>query len=375
MRGNEVKTILFSTLLLAHFPCFSATKTFYTLSRAQDFQSYAKGDYFIQMGNFSQQLNAIEFERNIKKFVQFPVATHHSNHHFIVIVGPMHTDKEVREAGQQLSKTKKHAEPIFLVSPPPISFTDQIFPSNDAKTGSDVKMGAIEIPWFIGLGAGVQQLNIVNPIYVANGSSFTYPYNYDKFSTQTNAQAVVAAEIGYRWKNTSQWIPGQKWFPGYAISLYYNHLFSTNVGDQIEQYSTPAFTNYRYTWKVSADALLAIAKLNLIEYQQFIPFIQVGLGGSFNHATQYGETAYSNVTKRINPAFGDNTIGAFAYDLGAGVDWQFSPQFSLSLLYQFQNLDRVESRPGASTWRSDTLNSSSYQTNLALLKLDYYFSL
>ncbi len=368
MRGNGVKAILFSALILAHLPCYSDTKTFYTLSRASDFQTEEKGDYFIQMGNFSQHLNAIEFEKQLKKVVRFPVAIHHSKKNFIVIVGPMHTAQEVRQASQQLSETQFHAEHQQEKSIP-IQFTEQVFPSND------VKMGSTEQPWFVGLGAGVQRLNVVNPMNIANGSNFTSPYNYDQFSTQTNAQAAIAAEFGYRWKNTSPWTSGQKWFPGYAVSLYYNHLFSTDIGDQIEQYSIPAFTNYRYTWKTSADVLLAIAKLNLIEYQQFTPFIQVGLGGSFNHASQYGETAYPNVTPRVNPAFGDKTIGAFAYDLGAGIDWKFHPQFSLSLLYQFQNLGSVESSSGVSTWSGDRLSSSTYQTNLALLKLDYYFSL
>lgn len=369
MRGNGVNIILFSTLFLAQTPCYSDTKTFYSLSRASDFQTEKKGDYFIQMGNFSQHLNAVAFEKELRKNVEFPVAIHHSKASFIVIVGPMHTAEEVRKASHQLSSSEIHSETPFSEAPKPVVMSQEHF------LRDDVKMNLPEQPWFVGLGAGVQRLNIDNPIYVSNGSNFSYPYNYDQFSTQTNAQAVVAAEFGYRWRNSSPWVSGQKWFPGYAISLYYNHLFSTDVGDQIEQYSIPAFTNYRYTWKTSADVLLAIAKLNLIEYEQFTPFIQVGLGGSFNHASQYGETPYPNVTQRINPAFRDNTSGSFAYDLGAGIDWRFHPQFSVSLLYQFQNLGSVESQVGASTWGGDRLNSSTYQTNLALLKLDYYFSL
>lgn len=376
MRRNSVKIALFTALLSINCFAFSATKTFYDLERASHFDASEKGPYFIQMGNFSKRINALEFERRLRASIRFPVAIHHTNQHFLVIVGPMKNAQDVREAGRQLQQTQAESQRAPIRHYRNQTKTAQLKTQHSFLSQyDDVKMGKAYSPWFVGIGPGVQQLNVVNPIYVSNGSNFSRPYNNDQFSTATNTQAVIATEIGYRWRNAKQWIPGRQWFPAYAVSFYYNHLFSTDIGDQIEQYSIPAFTNYHYNWKASADVLLAVAKLNLIEYEQFSPFVQVGLGGSLNHACQYNETAYPNVTPRVSPAFSNYTTSGFAYDLGAGIDWQFHPHFSLSLLYQFQNLGSLQSGKGASTWSGDTLHSDTYQTNLALLKLDYHFSL
>lgn len=368
MRGINNRILMVSALIFTQSSAFSASKTFYDLERATHFENPEKGNYFIQMGNFSKQMNALDFERRIREKVDFPVAIHHTNEYFIVIVGPMKNAEDVRKAAQELQRTQTYAER------PKTTYRIHTKPKHSKY--DEIKMGKAQTPWFVGIGPGVQQLNVINPIYVSNGSNFSRPYNNDKFSTATNTQAVIAAEVGYTWKNTGEWFSaGHQWFPSYTLSFYYNHLFQTDIGDQIQQYSIPAFTNYQYTWKVSADVLLVVAKLNLIEYEQFSPFIQVGLGGSLNNASQYSETAYQNVTARVNPAFADYTVGAFAYDLGAGIDWQFHPHFSLSLLYQFQNLGSIQSGQGASTWQGDNLRSDTYQTNLALLKLDYHFSL
>lgn len=367
MNRKGIKYLTISTLLMSAMPSFSATKTFYDITKAETFESATSGDYFIQVGNFINQSNANKLERHIHTQIQYPVAVHQKNDHYIVLVGPMHTDMQVRAASKQLSSIRSTSygeeENHQQKTTNPIEFIE--FKDVTIKPfEKDAMLNAH--PWFVGIGVGAQQLNTEDPMMVKNGSIYPTPNNFDQFWTTTDAQAVVAAEAGYRWQ------PNQQWFPSYSASLYYNHLFSTNIGNHITQYSIPEFRNYIYNWTVSSDVLLALAKLNLFNYEQFSPFVQGGIGVAFNHASNFNEAALPGVTQRISPAFADNTNCAFAYALGIGIDWSINTRFILSLGYQFQDMGNVYSGRGVTTWSGDVLKTNTYQTNLALLKINYY---
>lgn len=367
MNKKGIKYLTISVLLISAMPSFSNTKTFYNIKKAETFKSSASGAYFIQVGHFAHQPNANKLEHRVHTLTRYPVKVHQKNNHYIVIVGPLRTDMEVRTASKQLASidVSSYSEEANYLQKTNQSI--EFIEFKDAPIYSletDIKHH--QNSWFVGLGVGAQQFNTDNPMMIKNGSTYPTPNNYDQFWTTTNAAAVVAAEAGYR-RQTNQ-----QWFPAYAASLYYNHLFSTNIGNQITQYSIPEFKNYIYDWKVSSDVLLALAKLNLFNYEQFSPFIQVGIGAAFNHASDYSEAALPNVTQRISPAFTDNTNSAFAYALGIGVDWSINAHFALSVGYQFQDMGTVYSGHGASTWSGDALKTTTYQTNLALLKINYY---
>jgi hypothetical protein len=364
MKRKSINYLILGALLTTALPSFSSSKTFYSIAKAEAFETTESGEYYIQVGNFINQINATKLEKHVQTSIHFPVAIHRSEDRYIVIVGPMHHAEEVRDASKQLSSTLTHTQEenkqqIFE----PIEFKDTSIRPLD----KDMSINSNAHPWFVGLGVGAQQLNVINPMLIKNGSTYPYPNNYDQYGTQTNAQAVIAAEAGYRWKQN------QKWFPSYAASLYYDHLFTTNIGRDITQYSIPSFKNYIYAWNVSSDVLLALGKLNIINYEQISPFIQAGIGLGLNHASGFNETALPDVTERISPAFSDNTSTSFAYNIGAGVDWNINEHFALSVSYQFQDMGNVSSGNGATTWSADSLKTTTYQTNLALLKINYFY--
>ena len=353
---SKITFFLSSILLLSPAYANTYTKTLYSTSKAQAFESNLRGDYYIQLGNFKHRANAQRLLRAAQVKTSHSIWIHELTGRYIVSVGPMHSAKEVRAAGLELTALQPTSTPVTarktqipktqIIEPPRVSTQDS---------------------WFVAGAAGVQNANINRYLTANNGSSYASPYNKDSYSTQADTAALIAAEVGYRWQRHEQWLPY------YSLSLYYNHLFATNIGDQITQYSLPDFTNYNYNWNVSSDVLLPSLKLNLFQYNQLMPYINGGVGIAFNHASNYSETPLTGITARISPAFTNNTSTEFAYKLGAGVDWSINSQWMLSAGYAFEALGNISSGNGVTTWAGDALQSHAYQTNTALLSVSYLF--
>jgi opacity protein-like surface antigen len=367
MKWTSSKHSVFLALLTTSAFASQSSQTFYELDKAASFQSDKKGIYYIELGDFANKKNAYQLEKNVQSHVHRPVAINNNNGHYMVIVGPMHSAEDVRKTANTLISMKKSSKTVALkqsVLPNnhvPTSQKTSLIPTTNILDLKAMKPGH----WFIAGGIGAQEPNMTSIMTVKNGSTYAVPYNSDQFSTRSSTEALLSAEAGYYWQRDA------KYLPSYALSAYYNHLFTSNIGRQITQYSITNFQNYNYNWDVSSDVVLALAKLNLVQYRQFSPFFNVGIGAAFNHASNYNETALPGIVPRISPAFSNNTSSSFAYNLGAGIDWQICPQLIVSLAYEFEDLGSVSSRYGATTWSQDTLRSATYQTNMALLKINY----
>ena len=103
------------------------------------------------------------------------------------------------------------------------------------------------------------------------------------------------------------------------------------------------------------------------------PYLGLGLGVASNSTTTYTESPLSGVTPRVSPAFAARTNNNFTYNVGAGLDYKISYRSILSLGYEFQNLGRIQSDYGASTWSTDLLNLGTYTSNAVLLNFCYLF--
>lgn len=221
--------------------------------------------------------------------------------------------------------------------------------------------------WFISLGAGVQFPELHSNIQVNNGSEFSAPYNYDRYSINNNNGAVLAASVGRRWQNDNIW------FPSYSLSIFWQYFFKTQLHGKITQYSLPQFTNYNYNLDFTANLLLISGKMNLFKHGMFSPYINGGIGSSFNKVSNYNETALAGVTPRVSPGFRTANTSEFAYNIGAGVDVHFLPQFILSLGYIYQDLGPYSSGNGVGAWSNQSLNSGSYHSNEILVSMTYLF--
>ncbi|MGC1182088.1 outer membrane protein [Legionella sp.] len=220
--------------------------------------------------------------------------------------------------------------------------------------------------WFISMGVGEQYPQWHNPMKVNNSSGFPAPYNKDLYATKNQNEAVIAFSVGRHWQL------GDFWFPSYSFGVFWQYFFRTHLGKTITLYSNPELTNYRYNWNLTANLLLASAKLNLLEYKKFSPYVNVGIGSSFNRTSNYKEKALTDVTPRFSPQFSKFSTSEFSYVIGIGVDLQFMSQLILSVGYNYQNLGQISSGPGKEIWSNQSLNPGSYHSNEVLLSVSYF---
>lgn len=219
--------------------------------------------------------------------------------------------------------------------------------------------------WFVQLqGGAIFPLNH-GQILVANGADFPAPENVDIYSTHQSTQGTIALTVGNRIATQSSLINH------YTLSGRFQYQFSANVGNTITEYSSPEFLNYNYNWKLAVLALTADTKLNLFNFSKFSPYVNGGLGVSFNQAQSYTETALPDVTARISPAYANHTLTQFTYHVGAGLDFSCTQNWLLSAGYEFESWGHFASGRGKSTWSGESLQSGTYQGNTVLVGITY----
>ncbi|KTD22581.1 outer membrane protein [Legionella londiniensis] len=205
-----------------------------------------------------------------------------------------------------------------------------------------------------------------NDMTIDNGAPYPAPYNQDQYTVKSQKQAALGILGGLQWQRQNDWIPA------YSLGLRYQHLFSRSYSGLIVQYSLPQFTNYHYSWDINSDALMLFSKVDIYRFGRFLPYVDIGLGASINHSRHFQESALPGITPRLSPYFGDKTKPNFAYMLGMGVDYELGSNLSIFLGYNYQNLGRVQSGRGISTWSGEYLDLGRYKANLITLGASCY---
>jgi opacity protein-like surface antigen len=387
-----------------------ATQTLYDLDSAKKFHTDVSGNYYIQLGCFENKANAEKLLADVKFRTDDPVTLAEKNGHFIVTLGPYHSADDVRGISEILglflkSKTQgpcpKATETAAPVNQEPVkdkTVTETPIKTTVAKTEKTepvtvepkkfkkhkphqfvyhahykdnayvhIKLIQAHGAWYIAGDLGVWAPLVDNTMTVNNGTGFPAPADLDSYSTNTRWGGTIGLGGGYRWARD------ERWLPAVSVGLRYEHLFATNIGQQITQFSAPEFTNYNYTLNIASDVLLFATKINLVQIGQFSPFINGGVGISFNRVSNYSETPLADVTARDGAGFANNSSHGFAYSIGAGLDWQVQSQLIMSLNYEFQGLGSINTKSGVNTWSATHLHSGTYQSNNVLLTMSYLF--
>ena len=328
-----------SRILLAvaiYVPCLShATQVVYGLDKAEHFNQPTKGNLFIQPASFSIRASADKYRKELQAKTTYPVKVIYKNHFYTVVIGPIHSARSLRQIA------------THLLSPSTNAIMDQ------------------KARWFFSLNIGEQFQTGKKTMYVNNGSDYPSPYNQDTYTMNKTARApLINISGGYRWQRE------QNWLPVYSLGLFYQHSFVGQLGGEVIQYSDSIFTNYNYKSNLSSNLFLATAKVNIYTINKFSPYITVGLGGAFNHAS-YNETALPGVTPRISPDFTGNK-SQFAYNAGAGLDYIASQHFIFNVGYLYQNVGNISGQ-GQGTWSGTSLGFGAYGTNDVVVGVTYLF--
>jgi opacity protein-like surface antigen len=222
--------------------------------------------------------------------------------------------------------------------------------------------------WYVSADIGATWSDVNGSMTLNNGSNFPSPSNVDRYSAGSgDARALLGVSAGYRWQRNEQILPA------YSAAFRYQHLFTQPITGTVDQYSLPQFINYYYSWGMEADVMSLYSKIDLINYKNFMPYVDAGLGVSLNRSTTYHESAFANVTPRVSPMFASQTRAQFAYNIGAGLDVQIKPQVIVSLGYEYQSFGHLSSGSGQTTWSGTHLSLGNLATNTVLLGATYVF--
>lgn len=225
-----------------------------------------------------------------------------------------------------------------------------------------------ESRWYLGASVSAVWASVPDHAYVNNGGPV--PYSNDLYTVNHGTDSAFAVQVGYEWPAENN-----QWITDYSLGLQYEHYWLGNFDGTLTQYSLPQFLNYDHSWgtNAKADAVSLYSKIHVFRCGSLRPFVKAGIGWAVNRSGNYYETAFPGVTPRISPGFGDHTQNNFAYNLGAGADYDITPELSVSLSYNYQNLGTLSSGNGVDTWFNDRLNLGDLQANMAVLGVSYYF--
>lgn len=329
--------------------------TIYGIEHIEQHQYSIKQPIFVQMGSFRTSSAAEKYQRQLKMQTNQKVSISHTSGNYQVRIGPFNDYSSLKKLAQKLHQSTAAQPKQTLAIIPPAEETPV-----RSKTSNSVN-------WFVNAQGGLQKMGTPSATRVNNGSGFATPFDQDLYTANhSGAKGLFGLQIGRRWELTNPW------FSAFSLGAQYEYFLNSDVNGQVIQFTLPQFTNYTYKWQTASNLIAANAKVNLLNYQRFSPYINLGAGAVL-HQGSYSEVALANVTPRISPSYKSNSSAQFAYILGAGLDYQFKPELIMSAGYQYSDLGMNRSGYGTLTWSAERLNLGQYHSNAFLVGLTYLF--
>ncbi|MCW8400241.1 SPOR domain-containing protein [Legionella sp. PATHC038] len=354
----------------------------YGLENCSHFNTRQSGPFFVQVSSFHSKHLAQQLKNKLTKHTHHSVQIHASKGYYAVRIGPLSSIAEVHSMCHSLSSgsTIHHALKKQYATHLPKTTHRILKPSKvePMHTTNASPTSAVSIPsgvsptmhhWYVGMDVGFMQTIMGHDeMTVANGSNFPPPEDRDQYSLDRHQPVMLDVQAGHRWNRSEQWIPS------YALALRYEHVFTKNIHGMVTQYSDPEFTNYSYSWGIEADVISVYSKLDLVRIGRFMPYVDLGLGVSFNRSHNYNESALPDVTPRYSPDYASKRTNHFTYNLGAGLDYLLTQNLLLSAGYSYQSFGNVSSGFGQGPdWNNAQLDLGTFKTNIGLIGVSYLF--
>lgn len=185
----------------------------------------------------------------------------------------------------------------------------QLFSPQSARLGQ----------WMVGVGGGADDAffeSRANHLLVNDGNNAMDVFSNPRFP-QTSEMAQIF--VGYRWPIFSkQYL---------SLQLEYDYLANTVVDGQ----RTPSSStiSYPYVYHFHRRALLLLAKMDLIQWHAFMPYLQLGMGATQNTFFGFNDDAVPALY--VMPDFPNASHYDFCAVIGAGIDWEMTRNLLLSL--------------------------------------------
>lgn len=361
MNAANFKWMMYRLLSITPL-CFSqaaVAKVIYGMENTAQYHSSDQGPFYIQAGAFHSKHLAHTLRDKIAATTDYEVHLNYAKGFYAVVIGPLPSVQAVQAIGGinaphiVARNAPMQREPIQREQ---ITSKAIYAPSTSNETTKN---------WYIASDVGLLQTTENHALTVANNSGFQSPQNVDQYSQNHHEPVMWDVKLGRQWTREESWLPRG------SLALRYQYLFPSNMNGTVTQYSLPTYKNYYYTWGVSSNVLSGYAKLALIHKSRFLPYVDAGVGGSFNQAQHYQEQAVGDVTPRVSPGFRSQSNTALTYNVGAGIDFEITNQWLLTLGYDYQSFGSINSGNGQGTWASQKLSLGNYASNMGLIGLTY----
>lgn len=225
------------------------------------------------------------------------------------------------------------------------------------------EMGGVEtqakwpLVYTLSLGPAWQSNGNTQTFYLSPGVEKTYTAN-----SPTNAMTNAEIFLGLQ-KDLPHQFQGQL---GLAVAFAGNAKLSGNIWDDAD----PKFNNYTYSYKVN-HIHLALKGILLVDYGYWLtPWVSGSLGVGSNHAYSFSNTPII-FEAMPNSNFSSNTVIAFTYTLGVGVQRVLNRHWQAGIGYEFADWGRSQLGRASGQTLNSGLSMNHLYTNGFLLNLTY----
>jgi opacity protein-like surface antigen len=129
------------------------------------------------------------------------------------------------------------------------------------------------------------------------------------------------------------------WPHALSVGIHYNYSDGVNVKGIVAPYSIPS---YNYNYKIRTQSLLVVSQFDLIQWDNFAPFAELGLGVSRNESYAYQESALANNDPRKSLAFASHSTTNFSYLVGLGLRYYAGQHWIISIQDSYQDFGKTD---------------------------------
>ena len=137
----------------------------------------------------------------------------------------------------------------------------------------------------------------------------------------------------------------------------------------IDQYGKRSLRDFRYSYKVQSFRLMLEGRWVMPLQEQLEGFITGGVGAAWNELRDYEYSNSDPSERSLKPVFKQETKSSFAWQVGAGVCYQFMPELKASVFYLYTSNGKAEAKaknsPFSNKYETDDLTSHSLMFSLS----------
>lgn len=328
--------------------------SFSSLSNTSHNNNHA--DFYVQIGSYSKQSNALR-AKSQRDQSKYPVLIQQKNGYHVLLIGPFKSISEAR-----LASLKSGVSPyvVRINTTAPAQQQQNITPVYKDKDGVTP-----ENRWFVGLGGGWM---IPSGTHATNFASSGMPgFPDDRYlNTDSDNTGQISGFAGYQWRRPDVFIPA------ISLSFEYTYTFPVNIQGVIFVNNLPDTQNFTYQYDISQQIFMPKLKVDLYQWQQWMPYISGGLGVVLNRVSNYSDSPIPGATVMDrNYGFNTATKTQFAASAGVGLDYWLNSNSQISAGYEFSYYGKARTGNGQGSLSENRLENN-LDSNTFVIKGTYF---